>query len=169
VQTEATQKELAALVKLSARQVHNLTEKGVFTRVPSQLRPGQLAYPLPESLHAYLDYKLQLEREAHQATDTEEAERRKAVADAELKEMKVAQLRRELAATTEYRRELARVLGRVKNAIDVFPTKHAAKLPGDAPMSDRVAALQKIAAELYDALRWSSHVDEDDDGEDAAA
>jgi phage terminase Nu1 subunit (DNA packaging protein) len=169
VKAEATQKELAAMIKRSARQVHNLTEQGVFARVASKERPGQLVYPMPDSLHAFIDYQIGLQVEELQGTDAKEADRRKSVADAELKEMKVAQMRRDLAAVDEHRREITRVLRRVREAIDVFPGKHAPKLPGDAPMSERVAALRKIARELMDDLRRAGYADDGEEEDDAAA
>lgn len=165
-----TQKELAAFIKRSARQVHNLTEKGVFARVVHPDDPGRIYYDLAASVQSWIAYQVGLETAAAKETDEDEAERRKAVADAELKEMKVAQLRGSLITVEQHRREMQRVLRRVRESIDTFPGKHAAKLPGDASMNDRVKALRKVALELMAELRTAADVtDDDDDEEDAAA
>jgi phage terminase Nu1 subunit (DNA packaging protein) len=166
--TEVTQKELAAAIKRTPRQVHNLTEKGIFKRHASADDPDQLVYPWPASLHAFIDYAVGMEVDKNKETGEDEADRRKAVADAELKEMKVAQLRAQLLTEEVHRQVVTRMARRIREVIDTFPGKHAAKLPGDAPMNQRVGALRKIAEELLVELRRTSDVEDDDDEEAVA-
>lgn len=153
--SEVSQKELAAAISRTTRTVYNLTEQGVFTKTPT----GK--YLLTESLNAFINYRVGLEVEQHLETDQAEAERRKAVADAETKELKLAQLRGELVTRVAHRAELTRLLGVVRQVMDTFPAKHAHRIPGDAPLPDRVGALRRVAREVLEELRRAGHGTED--------
>lgn len=149
--TEVTQKELAAAIKRTPRQVHNLTNEGVFKKNAG----GK--YPWPDSLHAWIDHRLQLEKRKHEDRDLEEAELRKALADASLKEMKLAEARDEVVTQPTHKKEMSRMLLAVVQILDTFPAKHAPRLPGDTPLPERVAALRRVSREVREELRKAGH------------
>lgn len=169
---EITQKELARLIGRTTRQVHNLTEQGVFVRVPSAAKADRLVYPMPASMEAWVAYRLKQEAERGAAAvtddDRRDAERRKAIADAALRELRLARLRGELVPREEYRLELARVLHNVRAVIDAFPARYASRLPGDGPLADRVALLRAIAREVLAELRGAGEAPESADEAEGA-
>lgn len=143
---EVSQKELAAAIKRTPRQVHNLTEKGVFTKTAG----GK--YPWPDSLHAFIDYQVDL-RSADEDDTVAELERRDAAATASLKELRLARERADVVTKEAHRAELMRFAMIVRQVMDTFPGKLAPRLPGDSPLGERVAALRKISRQVLEDLR----------------
>ena len=82
------QKELATRLGLTTRQVHNLAEQGV---VPKRVRNGKADYPWPESLHKYIAWKIEAARD--ESFDEAKERARKLRADADLRELELAERR----------------------------------------------------------------------------
>lgn len=178
VAAEVTQAELARLIGRTTRQVHNLTERGIFVRVPSAENARRLVYPMPASLEAWVVYRLKQEAEragpadgAQAQAELKDAERRKVLADAALREHRLTRLRGEVVPREDYRLELARVLRNVRGALDAAPARHASRIPGEQPLADKVALLRAIVRDVLEELRGAGEAPEEtaDDAGPAAA
>lgn len=155
VPTDVSQKELAAAIKRTPRQVYNLTQEEVFTKNEA----GR--YPWPESLHAWIDHRLAVQKRETESTGLWEAELRDAIASASLKEIKLEEARAGVVTNESHRKEMTRMLSAVVQVLDTFPVKHAHRLPGEAPLPERVAALRRISREIREELRRAGHSIED--------
>lgn len=82
-----------------------------------------------------------------------EAELRKAVADAELAELKLARLRGEVVPIEEYGKELRRVLGRVRGRIAAVPGEYAPRILEPLDMPRAVALLRELTTSLLQELQ----------------
>lgn len=80
-----------------------------------------------------------------QATPSELAAARRATADAEIAEAKVAQLRREWLPRDDVRLELRTFAHELRSAIDAFPGKHAHRVIGLTDLTTATVALRTIA------------------------
>ena len=81
-----SQKEVGELLGVTARQVHNLTEKGM----PRRVQNGRPEYPWPDALKWYIAFKVSAEAAKADPIDLEKARARKMAADAELTELELA-------------------------------------------------------------------------------
>lgn len=169
MQRELEQKDLAAAIERTARQVRNLTKRGVFKQVASATNRNKLVYLWPESLHAWIQHRLDQEQERSTATSREQAEEDRIIADARLKQVKLAQLQNELVTRAAARQEIARVLALIAQVMNTFPNRYGHTLPGEAPLGEKVAALRRVRREVFEELRRAGHDVEHEGDEDTDA
>jgi len=122
--TEKTQKEVAAAIERTARQVSNLTRDGVFVRVPSATDPAVPVYPWPETLERWVKYsatqQTNAQRRAKKSDQEKSARTRAAIADAEMSEFRLQQLRGEWVKKEDFARELRTILGAIAAVLDQY-------------------------------------------------
>lgn len=164
-ETEVTQQELGRRIARTTRQVRNLTEEGVFTRIPSAKNPNQLVYPWPASLHRWIAHQVAQEAQRNKATTTDEALRRKLAADAEIAEMKAAKLRGDLVDVETFRSVLSAVLERVRLRVDAIPGEYGSQVLGLSQLSESVPILRTLAESIAAELREAGAPPADEDEE----
>lgn len=148
-----SQTELAAHLGLSTRQVRNLEAQGVLR---AELNAsGKKAYPWPESNHRYWQSKLEEAKGARTSTEAsiEDATLRKALADAEAAELRVAELKRELIHVRDVEALVAEPLEAVGSLVRNLPNRWASVLVGCSTPQEVIARLRPVVAEMLDALR----------------
>lgn len=164
---EFSQQELARAIGRTTRQVRNLTDQEVFRRVPSEAKPNTLVYPWPESMQLWVDYCVAQSRPDPADNEMEDAELRKAVADAELAELKVAKLRGEVVDRETFRQVLGSVLERVRLRLDAMPGEYASEVLGLSTIAEAVPVIRSIADRVRAELRdVGVMTDDEDDGDD---
>ena len=123
-----SQTDVAGLLNLSTRQVRNLETEGL----PVHSRAGKKWYVWREVLEWDRQRKEAQAREATKPDDKPdslwEAERRKAVADADMSELKVEQLRRTLIAEEDAVAEITRFCERVRAVILSMRSRYQGEL-----------------------------------------
>ena len=96
-----------------------------------------------------------------------DAELRKAIADAEIAELKVMRLRGDVVTLEHYRKELRRVLGRVRARFAAIPGEYAPRILEPMDMARASAVLKELVATVLAELQRIGAGD--DEEEDAAA
>jgi hypothetical protein len=86
-----------------------------------------------------------------------ESEQRKAAADAEMAEVRLAKLRGELAPRAEFAAAFERLFGAVRQELQALPTRHGPRVVGLTQPAEAVAALREMVADVLAGL--SSAVD----------
>lgn len=147
-----SQGEVAELLHLSTRQVRNLEAEGM----PVHSRAGKKWYVWRE----VLEWDRQRKEDAAKEAAKEEkpasywdAERRKAIADADLAELKLQQLRRTLISEEDAVAEITRFCERVRALILAMRSKHQAEILNLQTIPDAGRALERIAAALLADLQ----------------
>ena len=171
MQAELTVEQLAVAIARTPRRVRQLTEAGVFTRVPSKhpKRAGDLVYAVPDCLQQWIRY--QLEKLSPKASGG--SEDRKAAADAEFAELRVRKLRAEVIDATGVRSEVRAAFGRVRTRLLATPGEFAPQMldithVGDA--TDRLRALVEVVLpELQAAGSVGALLDDSNDDDESAA
>lgn len=121
--------EAADRLGVSLREIERLVQKGLPCKGPA----GKRTYPWPEIRTWYTGHIREQERRKLQPDTLAEAERRKATADAEMAEARLAKFRGELIHVDLYRQELADALLRLRTAIQSHPRtrEHAEEILRD--------------------------------------
>jgi hypothetical protein len=148
-----SQKELAAHLALSTRQIRNLEDSGVLRAEIGV--GGKKGYPWPESNQRYLDYKIQL---AKGDGDTDKdvraaADARRALVDAELAEIELAEKRQSVVSIHDVERMVAEPLELVYAALRNLPARWGAMLVGCTSTQEAISRLKPAVAEAIDELR----------------
>jgi phage terminase Nu1 subunit (DNA packaging protein) len=151
--------EVALALRLSEREITNLVKRGRHadgTEFPSRVRGRHRDFPLDRCFEWYIQFKQEeaLERAApREPSNLIDAELRKAVADAEIAELRVAKLRGEVAPIDAHRKELRRVLGKVRGQIVAMPGAYASRVLNLPDMAAAVARLREVSAGLLRELQ----------------
>lgn len=96
-----------------------------------------------------------------------DAELRKAIADAEIAELKVMRLRGDVVTLETYRKELRRVLTRVRSRFTAIPGEYAPRILEPMDMARASAVLKDLVATVLMELQRAGA--DDELGQDAAA
>jgi phage terminase Nu1 subunit (DNA packaging protein) len=149
-----SQMEVAELLTLSTRQVRNLEAEGM----PVHARAGKKWYVWREVLEWDRERKEAAAREAATPDPEEpdsllEAERRKAIADAKIAEMKEQQMRRALIAEADAEAEITRFCDRVRASILSIRSRHQAEILNLQTIPDAGRALERIVAAVLTDLQ----------------
>lgn len=160
---ELTQKEFARRIDRTPRLVRKLTNQGILPRLPNK------KYPWPEAHDAWIEFK-QTERERRYSggdRDLREERARKVAADADLAELKLAQLRSELVHIDDLEKKLRTALHAVDTGLRNAPARHANDLAAAAEIEVPVAIriLEDVVEEVREALRREGQTSWDDDDE----
>lgn len=148
-----SQKELAAHLALSTRQIRNLEDSGVLR---AELGPGgKKGYPWPESNQRYWENKIQAAR-GDGDTDKEKtvaAQLRQELVAAELAEIELAEKRGSVISIHDVERMVSEPLELVYTALRNLPARWGAMLVGCTTTQEAIARLKPAVAEAIDELR----------------
>lgn len=123
---------------------------------PSRVKGRARTFPRRKCLTWFIQFKINegIARSAPpRPTDIAEAERRKAVADAEKAELQVAQLRAILAPRTIIDEVCQRQMQALRAVIVSMPGRYGPRMVGCVDIADAVERLQRAVPELLSALR----------------
>lgn len=131
--------ELADLLGVTSRQVHNLVQKGL-------PRSSDGSYPAAEAIRWYVDWK------AQQAlpSDLLTARTRREAALAEQEELKLAEMRHQLCTVEQFKRCVDDAFSRVAAKLRVLPSRAAPQLVGCATEAE---AFERIKREVDEVMR----------------
>jgi phage terminase Nu1 subunit (DNA packaging protein) len=129
---------------------------------------GQERYPWPEIHRWMLEHARQEGRESVRPADYEDAKARKAMAEAELAELDLAQQRHELMTVEVAEKTLGEAFQRIRGQLLALPRRLAPDVVGVQTLPEANARLTKAIAEVLEELADGKDVP---DGEevDAAA
>ena len=143
-----TQKELAALLGLTTRQVTNLVERGM----PVASADGKRRYDAPACIAWYRDAKI-AEAVADQGPDTLDAQRtRKTAAEARLAELELARLEGQMLTVDDAMREFDATLDRLRAVLLSFVSRKAHLLVGKKSIPEVSTVLDTAVHELMATL-----------------
>jgi len=142
------QMELSEIIGITTQQIIKLEKDGVFNR------NGEKLYTLPDAVKEYVAYKVKSELRKIQGDDIDigEANRRKAIAQATLLEIEVAEKNKSLISLDEIRKETEYVLTSFKNKTLGVPSKIAPALLGIETIAEIKAILDDAMYELLTEL-----------------
>ncbi len=142
------QKELSAIIGITPQQIIKLEKDGVFNR------NGEKFYTLPNAVTEYITYKVASELRKVQGDDVDinEANRRKAIAQAVLLEMEVAEKEGKLISIDEIRKENEYILTSFRNKTLGVPSKVSPSLIGLESVAEIKAILDDAMYELLTEL-----------------
>jgi len=148
--SEATQRQLAALLNLTTQQIRNLEDKGIPHRADGRSK----LYPLPDAIVWYVDFKVAeaLARRGGNGGEVfEDARSRREQARARMAELQVARQEGELipreVVDDVYGKKLLEVL---RAGILNMPGRWASQVLGLKKPREAEAALKRIAGELLE-------------------
>lgn len=169
---QVSRAEIARRLNLSEKRITQLVKEGRLkdgTAFPSRVDGRSRTFPSDRCFEWYVRFKQEeaLQRAAPAEPDNlRTAELRQAIADASIAELKLAGLRNEVAPVEEHRRELRRILGRVRSRIIAIPGTYASQLLGVPTMADAAVRLRVIVvAILSDLQQAAGALETDDEGE----
>jgi phage terminase Nu1 subunit (DNA packaging protein) len=167
--------EIADRLHLSERQITTLVKSGQLadgTPFPSRVDGKRSrTFPVERCFDWYVHYKQEeaLQRAGPKAPDNlADAELRKAIADAAIAELKLANLRNEVVPKEAYRAELRRILGKVRATVVSMPGRHASRVVGLDALPQAVLRLRAIADDLLSELQRAGDAEADDEGQPEA-
>ena len=147
--------DVAARLSLSEKQITNLVKTGRLadgTEFPSRVEGRGRTFPLDRCFDWYVRFKqeeaLGRAAPAKPPDFMRQAALRQAIADADTAELRLATLRREVAPVDEHRRELRRILTRIRTAIDGMPGAQAQRMIGLPDMAAATTALRAVSLQL---------------------
>ena len=143
-----TQQEAAERLNLTTRQIHNLVEVGL----PTRSRRGKVVYPFPDCLTWYIQYKIDKAVEAVAPKDLDEAEKRKAIADAQLAELKLAKELRQVVTVEESARAVEVMLAQLRSTLLTVPQRYAPKVVGLKSIMEATGVLDALVVDTLTAL-----------------
>lgn len=165
--------ELAVRLGLSERQITNLVRR--HPDFPSRVDGRERSFPTDRCFEWYVRYKQEeaLQRAAAkpEITGRADADLRKAIADAEIAELRVQKLRGDVVPTEAYRKELRRVLDRVRGRFVSIPGEYGPRCLNLSEVAASVAVLRDLVASVLAELQSVANapdLDEDATEESAA-
>lgn len=140
---QVSTKELSNALGLTDRRVQELESEGIIKKLERN------KWDLTACIDAYLDYKIKL---ATQSFELSEARAKKELADAELKELRLAKEKGEVIAIDRLEKDLSDIAAAVSNKLYSLPNK----LKRSINLSDEVEnainnEVENILTELKDA------------------
>lgn len=151
---ELTQKQLAEIIGITARQVRNLKEQGLF-----ELAEGSKKYNAAKCVQEYLAFKIKAEtgKGTTVVREKEQAEHEKL--KKEITKIKLRKLRAEVHEATDVERYWSDMLQHFRNYMLSIPSKIAPKILDE---SDINKIIQEITEEILAALDTLSEYDPDE-------
>jgi len=153
------QRELAAALSLSSRQVRNLTDSGVFVRKHDG---NALVYDLSECVQAYMAHKK--ESEKPEAEDQLKVLReRKLRAEVRAAEIEVDEAEGRLIPLGVHEARIGAICDRLRSLLMTVPSKYLARIQTARTELEAQAVGEQIRDETLRALQGTSNqVDEED-------
>lgn len=168
-----SRREIGDRLGLSERQITNLIKSAKLadgTPFPSRVDGRDRKFPTDRCFDWYVRFK---QEEALKRADSRkepenmaDAELRKAIADAEIAELKVMRLRGDVVTLETYRKELRRVLTRVRARFAAIPGEFAPRILEPMDMARASAVLKDLVATVLAELQRAGA--DDDEHQDAA-
>mgnify|MGYP005967737297 FL=1 len=154
------QKELAQCLGISARQVRNLRQEGLFEKVPQSR-----GYILENCVREYINFKVNAEMGRSASISKEQIQAQHEEVKKQISILRLRKLRRELHEAADVEAFLTDMLTRFKSRILSLPTKIAMQTAGESDMNRIV---QSVTKALNEALEELSEYDPDEiDGQAA--
>lgn len=167
------QSDLSRLLGLTTRQIRNLERDGIL-RAEIDAH-GKKVYPWPESNHRYIQYKVEEAKGKRTSVEEsiQEAELRAAIADAEMKEIRLAQLRGEVIHIDDVEKLVREPLETAAALLKSFKHRWSSVLVGCETPQEVIARLDPAIEEVIEALREAGQEIEgegasDDDADEEA-
>lgn len=148
------QKELAQCLGISARQVRNLRQEGLF-EMPSKSR----GYILENCVQEYINYKVNAEMGRSALISKEQIQAQHEEVKKQISILRLRKLRRELHEAADVEAFLTDMLTRFKSRILSLPTKIAMQVAGESDINRIVQSVTKM---LNEALEELSEYDPDE-------
>ena len=145
------QKELAALLGLTTRQVNNLVEKGM----PVVSENGKRLYDAPRCIAWYREAKVAEAVRANAPADLEEAKARKMSAEAELAEMQRDLERGRLMPVVDAEKAVGEIVGMVRAKLMAMPGKIGPLMVGCRTIAESTGRLEPA---VHDVLLELAHM-----------
>jgi phage terminase Nu1 subunit (DNA packaging protein) len=143
-----SQKAVGELLGLTARQVHNLTEKGM----PRRVENGRPSYPWPDALKWYVAFKIAAEAAKTEPLDFEAARARKMAADAELAEMEVERVRGDSVSMAAHRGSVRGIVAKIRAQLLAAPGRYSPRLVGISTLPESQRQLDAIVRDVLNEL-----------------
>ena len=168
---ELNQKQLAEILGITARQVRNLKEQGLF-----EFTPGSKKYNAAKCVQEYLAYKIKAETNRGTAIvkETEQAEHERL--KKEITKYKLRKIRKEIHEAADVERFWSDMLQHFRNYMLSIPSKIAPKILDEADINkiihelteEILNALDTLAEYDPDAVNGTepNYLDDDPEGED---
>ena len=154
------QKELAQCLGISARQVRNLRQEGLFETVPQSR-----GYILENCVREYINFKVNAEMGRSASISKEQIQAQHEEVKKQISILRLRKLRRELHEAADVEAFLTDMLARFKSRILSLPTKIAMQTAGESDINRIVQSVTKV---LNEALEELSEYDPDEiDGQAA--
>lgn len=164
---QLSQIELAERLDLTTRQIRNLEEAGLPTRVKGDRK----TYAWPKALHWYVEYRESLVEKRVKPLDFEAARARKMAADAQLSEIEVEKAQGALLPAATVDQVVGELGDRLRAVIVNVPGNYGLRLEAlGVPAKAAEEALTAIAEEMTRALRGvADELEEEADRGDGGA
>lgn len=160
-----TQNELAVALSLTARQVRNLTDSGVFVR---KHEGKALKYDLTACIQAYMAYKR--EQEKPKGEDQLQALRqRKLLAEVRAAEIEVAEAEGRLIPLDVHEQRVGAICDRLRALLMTIPSKYLSRIQVTRTELEAQAVGEQIRDETLRALQGTADEIEDEEGTEADA
>ena len=167
---EVNQKTLAAALGISARQVRNLRDQGMFDFIP-----GTKKYDLTGCVAEYIEFKVKAETGGGQWIDKEKEQAEHERVKKEISKIKLRRLRKETHEAADVEEFLNNTLSDFRNRLLSIPGKIAPQVLGEPDINviinlltdEMLETLDELAAYDPDAINSKNDVvyDEDEDDE----
>lgn len=141
------QKELAQCLGISARQVRNLRQEGLF-----QSQQNGRGYILETCVQEFINYKVNAEMGRGAMIDKEKIQAQHEEVKKQISILKLRKLRRELHEASDVEAFLTDMLTRFKSRIMSLPTKIAMQTAGETDINRIVQAVTKVLSEAMEEL-----------------
>lgn len=169
---EVNQKTLAAALGISARQIRNLKEQGMFECIS-----GTKKYDLTECVREFIEFKIKAEAGGGASPNKEKEQAEHERVKKEISKLKLRKLRREVHEAADVEYFLTDMLQRFKSRLTAIPSSAAPELMGKTDVNEITEILasqvEKAISELgqYDAAAInkeseSAWLEEDEEEED---
>lgn len=141
------QKELAQCLGISARQIRNLRQEGLF-----QSPQNGRGYILETCVQEFINYKVNAEMGRSALIDKEKIQAQHEEVKKQISILKLRELRRELHEAADVEAFLTDMLTRFKSRIMSLPTKIAMQTAGEKDINRIVQIVTKVLSEALEEL-----------------
>lgn len=141
------QKELAQCLGISARQVRNLRQEGLFATAPKSR-----GYILENCVQEYINFKVNAEMGRSTSISKEQIQAQHEEVKKQISILRLRRLRRELHEAADVEAFLTDMLTRFKSRILSLPTKIAMQTAGESDINKIVQSVTKVLNEALDEL-----------------
>ena len=144
---EVNQKTLAAALGISARQVRNLREQGMFSFVP-----GKKKYDLTSCVSEYIEFKVKAETGRGTSLDKEKEQAEHESLKKEITKLKLRKLRKEMHEASDVEDFLNAMLSDFRNRLLALPGKIAPLILGESDINVIIKIINNEVIECLDEL-----------------